>query len=144
MGGYLLQSKGFGSKGNFEVLLSDARIGLQHWWRNNDAQNVDTAWAQGNQGNPIVGSVISMPALIQSNFGSKGNFDVVVPQGSGLQHWWRNNDAQNVDTAWAQGNQRRIITSQVIESPALIQSKGFGSKGNFEVLLSIFSESQEF
>jgi hypothetical protein len=49
---YILQSN-FGNKGNFEVLI---RLGdkLQHWWRNNDATNVDTAWIQGNQGNPIV------------------------------------------------------------------------------------------
>jgi hypothetical protein len=30
--------------------------------------------------------------LIQSNFGIKGNFEVVVRVLGGLQHWYRNND----------------------------------------------------
>jgi hypothetical protein len=110
---YILQSN-FGNKGNFEVLI---RLGdkLQHWWRNNDATNVDTAWIQGNQGNPVVGNLAGSPALIQSSFGNKRNFEVVIPVHSGnvgaLQHWWRNNDATNVDTAWIQGNQGNPIVT---------------------------------
>jgi hypothetical protein len=33
------------------------------------------------------------PSLIQSNFGLKGNFELVVPMSTGgLAHYWRNND----------------------------------------------------
>ena len=32
--------------------------------------------------------------LVQSNWGTKGNFEVVAPVGlGGLVHWWRNNDS---------------------------------------------------
>ena len=36
--------------------------------------------------------------LIQSNFGTKGNFEVVVVVGQelSLQHWYRNNDDPNL------------------------------------------------
>jgi hypothetical protein len=41
----------------------------------------------------IAQGVAGTPALIQSNFGSQGNFEVVVPSaGNGLLHFWRDND----------------------------------------------------
>jgi hypothetical protein len=135
----LIQSN-FGRQGNFEVLVN-VNGGLQHWWRNNDATNVDTAWTQGNQGNSIVTGVMGSPALIQSNFGRQGNFEVLVNVNGGLQHWWRNNDATNVDTAWTQGNQGNSIVEGVVGSPALIQSN-FGNKGNFEVMVLVQTQIQ--
>ena len=33
------------------------------------------------------------PAFIQSTFGSKGNFEVLVPMGNRLLHFFRDNDA---------------------------------------------------
>jgi hypothetical protein len=35
--------------------------------------------------------------LIQSNFGNKGNLEVVFKNASGsVEHWWRNNDDPNL------------------------------------------------
>jgi hypothetical protein len=105
----LIQSN-FGKVGNFEVLVATER-GLEHWYRDNDAANADTAWAQGNNGKPILGpGIAGFPALIQSNFDIKGNFEVLINTTSGLEHWYRDNDAANADTAWAQGNNGKPIT----------------------------------
>ena len=42
-------------------------------------------------GEPITG-VTGDPALIQSTFGTQGNFELVVPQGNRLVHYFRDND----------------------------------------------------
>jgi hypothetical protein len=41
----------------------------------------------------FAGPFSGTPSLIQSNFGIKGNFELVVPMSNGgLAHYWRNND----------------------------------------------------
>jgi hypothetical protein len=47
-------------------------------------------------------------SLIQSNFGKQGNFEVIAPviiggTGSGVKHFWRNND--DPDLPWAAGQE---------------------------------------
>jgi hypothetical protein len=117
---YFIQSN-FGTKGNFEVVVREGDK-LRHYWRNNDAAG--TPWTAG----PLFGAnVDSAPALIQSNFGTKGNFEVAVREGTQLRHYWRNNDAAG--TPWTAGP---LFGSNVDSAPALIQSN-FGTKGNFEV-----------
>src|ERR1051325_8352189 len=70
-------------------------------------------------------------SLIQSNFGSKGNFELVVPQSNGkIAHYYRDNDDPNIPwhrtVEFGDPNKKYQYTS-------LIQSN-FGSKGNFEVI----------
>lgn len=39
-------------------------------------------------------SVSGNPAVMQSRFGDRGNFELLVPtQSGGVEHWWRDNDA---------------------------------------------------
>jgi hypothetical protein len=45
-------------------------------------------------GQPITG-VTGDPVFIQSRFGQTGNFELVVPQGNQLVHYWRDNDDPN-------------------------------------------------
>lgn len=43
------------------------------------------------------GGVGGAPALLQSNYGTKGNFEVLVPLATGgIAHYWRNNDAEGI------------------------------------------------
>lgn len=72
--------------GNLEVI---ARIGadLYHFWRDSATQSI---WSANGK---FFSGVAGIPGFIQSNFGSKGNFEVVTPvvQG-GMAHLQRNND----------------------------------------------------
>ena len=88
MSGFLIQSH-FGSMGNFEVVVpSRAAGGLVHFWRNNDDPSLP--W-----GAPTVfglGLQFGFPSLIQGNFGSPGNLEVVVGTFGGsaeLVHFYR-------------------------------------------------------
>jgi hypothetical protein len=51
-------------------------------------------------GQPVTG-VTGDPALIQSTYGKQGNFEIVVPQGDQLMHYWRDNDA--LELPWRRG-----------------------------------------
>jgi M6 family metalloprotease-like protein len=56
----------------------------------------DTGW-HGPTGIMLAGNLINKvtanPALVQSTFGSQGNFEMLVGSGTQLLHYWRNNDA---------------------------------------------------
>ena len=111
-----------GSKGNFEVVAPAAGGGVAHWWRDNDAP--DTPW----HGPTFFGSGnVSAVAMIQSNFGSVGNLEVIARVGTQLEHYWRDDGGTQ---AW---HGPFIIASGVTGNPAFIQSH-HGSKGNFEVV----------
>jgi hypothetical protein len=80
---------GFGSKGNFEVVVPLTSGGLAHFWRDNDAANLP--W----HGPTPFGSsdVYDAVALIQSNFSTSGsgpgNLEVIAHTGNRLDHYWR-------------------------------------------------------
>jgi hypothetical protein len=83
-----------GHRGNFEVVVPDKVGQLQHWWRNNDDPNMPWAKLATFGGNfQITGPT----SLIQSNYGHKGNFEVIASN----SHWWRNND--DTQMPWIQG-----------------------------------------
>ena len=70
------------------------------------------------------------PSLIQSRFGTKGNFELVLPTSAGLIHTWRNND--NTYLPW------RFVTPfgqslGVVDAVSMIESN-FASPGNLEVV----------
>jgi len=183
----LIQSR-FGTKGNFEMVVPSASSGLLHFWRNNDAAalpwsgptpfgaslgHVDAVTMIesnfGSPGNlevialvgghlyefwrdsgpafhwngpfPLVGGVGGNPVLIQSRFGTKGNFELVVPSATGgLLHFWRNNDAASLPwsapTAFG-GSAGLVSAVSMIES-------NFGSPGNLEVVARVGSSTQFF
>jgi len=120
---YLLQGN-YGTKGNFEVVVREGNQ-LAHYWRNNDDRAV-LPWYRS----VVFGSnVASRPAIIQSNYGSMGNFELVVREDKKLRHYWRSNDASGYP--WKKG---KLFGSNVSSAPAMIQSN-FGSLGNFEVVV---------
>ena len=118
----MIQSS-FGNMGNFEVVVKEGEQ-LRHYWRNNDASGLP--W---NRGVLFGSNVDSAPAMIQSNFGNMGNFEVVVKEGEQLRHYWRNNDASGLP--WNSGV---LFGSNVDSAPAMIQSN-YGNMGNFEVVV---------
>ncbi len=72
--------------GNLEVI---ARVGedLYHFWRDSKTRSIWTATGKFFSG------ATGIPGFIQSNFGSKGNFEVVTPLvKGGMLHLYRNND----------------------------------------------------
>ena len=76
---------------------------LQHWYRKNQSPNEFWHFAQLiNRDVPVTGP----GAICHGSTGSKGNFEVVVPEGRGLAHYWRDNDRP--ETAW---NPAGIIAS---------------------------------
>lgn len=83
----LIQSN-IGVEGNFEVIGSRPDGYLWPWYRDNDAPG--TPWhAAGMFGSGSPDGV----ALIQSNFGLQGNFEVVATRyPGGLRHYFRDND----------------------------------------------------
>lgn len=67
--------------------------------------------------------------LIQSNFGTKGNFEIVVPAGDNkIEHWWRNNDDES--HPWSR---TATITGSGYDTAVMIQST-LGRDTNFEVV----------
>ena len=116
LGTALIQSS-FG--GNLELV---ALVGNQlvHYWR-------DSSFAWHGPTAPFASGIAGNPTLIQSSFGTVGNFEVVVARaGGGLSHYWRNNNVGGYPwsgpTNFGSGN---------ITGVALIQSS-FG--GNLEVV----------
>ncbi len=76
------------------------------------------------------GPVYGRPSLIQSTYGSKGNFELVVPLApGGLARYWRNNDDDRLP--W-QGPVIFGTEAGMIEGVSLIQSS-FGEMGNLEL-----------
>lgn len=68
---------------NFEAVLYVPETGqLQHYFREN--HRPDTMWNKAQIVNPPNFPVTGAGAICQSNFGSKANFEVVVPEPGGL------------------------------------------------------------
>lgn len=124
MGNYLIQGR-HGRKGNFELVVPPTHgDGPAHYWRNNDAGTLPWSGPASFGRSRIVGA-----ALIQGNFGTPGNLEVVATdQGGNLDAYWR----QGVSPFTWSGAFR--VCSGVRGTPALVQSR-FGTKGNFEVVV---------
>jgi hypothetical protein len=147
-----------GTHGNFEVvvpLLSiDRTMELWHFWRDNS--DVNKPWQRGQR---ISSDVSGSGVIIQSNFrsGSHGNFEVVVPIGNSLVHFWHDNF--DVNKPWQRGEN---ITDVARGPGCIIQSDFIGTDvpkrdsdctnqyqsdtvdnihGNFEVLVPESSQS---
>ncbi|MEU7526082.1 hypothetical protein AB0A74_10130 [Saccharothrix sp. NPDC042600] len=119
----LIQGK-HGTKGNFEVVVPHRDGGLAHLWRNNDA---GMAWsAPGRFGG---GARYAGATLVQSNYGSVGNLEVLATTDAGeLDFFWRMDRAP-----WTWSGPFRVA-SGLRGTPSLVQGR-HGTKGNFEVVV---------
>jgi hypothetical protein len=122
----LIQSR-FGSQGNFEAVTAAADGGLFHVWRNND--NSYMPWAGPYPIGRELGRVDGV-TLIQSNYGSPGNLELIVNAGGRLQFFWRDSGPAFTWNGPYGINDNFEITG----NPALIQSR-FGRQGNFELVV---------
>ena len=113
--------------GNFETVVLQGSD-LVHYWRDNG--NVQYTWVRGQV---ITHNATGSGCMIQSDFrsGSHGNFEVVVPEGRNLVHYFHEND--NVAAPWRRGQ----IISRNSTGPATIIQSDFhaGDHGNFEVVV---------
>ena len=122
----LVQSR-FGTKGNFEVIMPLTTTGMAHYWRNNDAGN---AWSAGTPFGQSAGQVANA-SMIQSNYGSPGNLEVVARIGNRLAHFWRGSASP---FTWS--GAFFFGASTATGNPSLIQGR-FGTKGNFELVVPL-------
>jgi hypothetical protein len=126
-----------GDHGNFELVVQEAN-NLVHYYRDNS--NADQAWHKAQ----VIAMGVSGPgAIIQSDFmsGDHGNFEVVVPQGSDLVHWFHNNS--DVTLPWQQG---QVVVVGGVTGPACLIQSDFksGDHGNFEVVVQQGSNLAHF
>lgn len=123
---FLVQSS-HGSVGNFELVVPRAEGGgAVQYWRNNDA--AETPWIGPTLafGSPDDAYAVS---LIQGNFGTTGNLELLAVEGSQLVHHWRDDDA-----SW-RWQARTLLPGSVAvgQDVGLLQSS-HGGKGNYEVV----------
>lgn len=70
--------------------------------------------------------------LVQSNWGTKGNFEVVAPVGlGGMVHLWRNNDAAGFPWSWPSW-----FGAGDVQAVALVRSN-YGTPANLEVVARV-------
>lgn len=119
----LVQSR-FGTQGNFELLVPAATQGLYFAWRNNDDPTLP--WSSALRFGESVGPVDAI-TVIQSNFGSPGNLELIARVGDQLVFFWRDSGP---DFRW---NGPFPLGSSVAGNPVLLQSR-FGTQGNFELV----------
>ena len=120
----LIQSR-FGEQGNFELVVPAAGGGLLFFWRNNDDPampwNGPYPFAQAS-------GVIDGVTLIQSNYGSPGNLELIARAGDWLHFYWRDSGPA------FQWNGPYEIANGTAGIPCLIQGR-FGQQGNFELVV---------
>jgi hypothetical protein len=119
----LIQSR-FGAQGNFEVVVPAATGGMAHYWRNNDDPSLP--WSGPTPFGSSLGKV-DAASLIQSNFGSPGNLEVVASASGQVYHFWRDSGPS---FTW----NGPIFLGGIVGLPSLIQGR-FGTQGNFELVV---------
>lgn len=121
----LIQSR-FGSRGNFELVVPAANGGgILFAWRNND--NPTMPWSAPIRFGQALGNVDAI-TMIQSNFGSPGNLDLIARVGQQLHFFWRDSGPT---FRW---NGPFPMFAGASGNPVLIQSR-FGTRGNFELVV---------
>jgi hypothetical protein len=139
--------KGDGAHGNFEavVRVRPAFVldpaPMDHWFFDSKADKWAGPFPFIADGQRVTG-VTGDPILIQSNWGTRGNFELLVPQGDAIAHYSRDND--NPQLPWRRVGQLpyKVPTGQlgpVPQSVTFVQStfKGDGVHGNFEAVVRV-------
>ena len=121
----LIQSH-FGKKGNFEVVAGNASGGLVHIWRNDDDPSLACKGATLFAGG--IGEVGGV-SLIEGNFGSPGNLEVVVNGGGTLLHFFR----ETKDLKWTGPTTKVSPDLNAAGVPSFVQGT-YGKQGNFELV----------
>lgn len=127
----LVQST-YGKKGNFEIVSPLAAGGLGQYWRDNDDENLP--WhgpiAFGNDAGIIRGV-----SLIQSNFGTLGNLELMAVDvgGHSLMHFWCDSDSYFQWHGPEQISEKSLVPA-FSGNPSMIQSRSRG-RGNFELVV---------
>lgn len=128
----------YGMPGNFEVVVATLEGKLSHWtrtiglpwWPSSGKQEW---WEAAEFGQDIL---FAGPSLIQSRYGVRGNFEMVVTLTDGtMQHFWRDNDGGGV---WHEG----VMFGENIASPPVMIEGPYGATdentpGNFELCVAI-------
>ncbi|KAH8672851.1 hypothetical protein BGZ60DRAFT_405718 [Tricladium varicosporioides] len=123
-------ASGSGPQSNFEAVVLEGS-NLVHYWRDNAHEPY--TWYEGGV---ITTHATGPGCIIQSTYGKPGvgNFEVLVPEGNSLNHYWRDNSQQPYTRTWNFGG---IVTTS--SSPAsFIQSdyhQETGAPGNFEAVV---------
>jgi hypothetical protein len=128
----------YGAPGNFEVVVRTKDGRLNHWWRMDAAP-----WTWNDGGRFAANIALSGPALIQSQYGTKGNLELVAVLGNGqMQHWWRDDDHGNV---WNAG----VTFGAGVDSPPYMIEGQYGAwdenhVGNFELCVAVGGRIQHW
>jgi hypothetical protein len=112
---------------NIDALILEGS-NMVHYWMD----GASLVWTRG----PIVSTNATGPACMivsaaRSNTNDPGNFEALIPEGSNLVHYWRNNSDPSLP--WAQS----VIVSSASSGPASLAMGGYGDAGypNFEALV---------
>jgi hypothetical protein len=116
--------KVFRPEGNLEVVaLQEGR--LLHYFRDSETG----VWSEPEV-IPIPSRVAGAPVLIQSTYGTRGHFELVVPlAGGGMEHWRRDNDSEG--TPWFKQHSFAAKPTSIV---GLVQST-LGAHGNLELVV---------
>jgi hypothetical protein len=129
----LIQSR-FGTQGNFELVTAMPEGKLAHYWRNNDDPPV-YPWSLATLFGDGPGTVFTTPTMIESNFGSPGNLEVItaglVPEPVHNIYFWRDSGP-----TFTWNGPSTLPMTGVFANPVLIQSR-FGTQGNFELVAPV-------
>jgi hypothetical protein len=146
----LIQSnfKGDGVQGNFEAVVRMRSLsnpdGTKDWLAFYFYDSNTRKWSEPSpviaDENQIVG-VTGNPALIQSTYGVQGDFQLLVPQGNELAHYFRSNDQLHAPWYKVTVSQPTIPAGTIPINVSLIQSdlKGDGVQGNLEAIVRMRS-----
>ncbi len=112
---------------NIDALVLEGS-NIVHYWMD----GTSLKWTRG----PSVSNVATGPACMvestaRSNTNDPGNFEALIPEGTNLVHYWRNNSVATLP--WA----RTVVVSTASSGPASIAMAGYGSLGypNLEALV---------
>lgn len=128
----------YSAPGNFELVVRTSDARLSQWWREGGSGGT---WVDGGKFASNV--AFSGATLIQSQYGTRGDFFVVCVLGSGeMQEWQRLNDAGG---SWVAGAR---FGSNVASAPCLIEGQ-YGAAtetavGNFELCVAVNGQVQHW
>jgi hypothetical protein len=112
---------------NIDALVLEGS-NIVHYWMDGSSLK----WSRG----PVVSTKATAPASMvesaaRSNTNDPGNFEALIPEGSNLVHYWRNNSDPNLP--WAS----TVVVSSNSSGAASIAMAGYGSLGypNLEALV---------
>jgi len=121
----------YGRIGNFEIVAPLSDGGLAHYWRDNDSE--DLAWHGPTKFGEGAGRIEGV-SLIQSDFGERGNLELVAVDygGHDLIHFWRD----SATSLWHGPAQisKEALVPVFSGNPSMIRSRS-GLRGNFEVVV---------